>query len=42
MSKISNTLENNSFFMHLRLRRKFRGDYMEVGDSKVGIALQDC
>lgn len=40
-SKISNAQDNNSFataFMHLRLRREFKEDYMRVGESKIRIA----
>lgn len=43
-SKISGALENNSFavyFMHLRLRMEHKEDYMQVGQSKVEIRLQD-
>ena len=42
--KVSNASENISFsasFMHLKLRRKFREDYMEVGESKARIGLHD-
>lgn len=38
-NQISNALENNSFtvfFMHSKLRRECKKDYMEVGDNKVG------
>ena len=41
----SNAPENNSFiasFIHLgRLGREGKEDYMKVGESKVGIGLQD-
>ena len=43
-SKISIAPESNSFadsFMHLNLRREYKEDYMEVGESKLGIGLQD-
>lgn len=43
-SKFSDVPENNSFaaaFMPLKLRREFQEDYKEVGESKVGLALQD-
>ena len=43
-SKISNVLESNSFaasFMYLKLRRGCKKDYMEIGESQVGIRLQD-
>ena len=28
-------------FMHLKLRREFKEDYMKVGEGKVGIGLMD-
>ena len=44
-AKISDALENNSSevsFMNLKVRREHKEDYyMEVGESKVGIGLQD-
>lgn len=43
-STISNAPENNSFtvsLMHLELRRERKEDEMEVGESKVGIGLQE-
>ena len=43
-SKTSNALESNSLaasFMHLGLRRECKEDYMEVGESKTGIGLQN-
>lgn len=43
-SKLLSTVENNSCtvsFMHLRLRRKCKEDYVKVGGSKVGIGLQE-
>lgn len=43
-SKISNAPENNNFaasFMHLKLRRESKENYMEVGESKAGIGLQN-
>ena len=36
--------QNPSFavsFMHLKLRREYKEDYMKVGESKVGIGSQD-
>lgn len=29
------------FFMHIKLRRETKEDYMKVGESKAGIELQD-
>ena len=42
-SKIPNMLENSfaASFMHLKLRRESKEGYMGVGESKVGIGLQD-
>lgn len=43
-SKNSNALENDSFavpFIHLLLGREHKEDYMRVGESKIGIKLQD-
>lgn len=43
-SKISDTLENNSFVascMHLKVRRKRKEDYGEVGESQAELGLQD-
>ena len=42
-SKISNAQENNVFatsFIRFRLRRKFKGVYVEVGERKVGLGRQ--
>ena len=43
-SRISDALENNICavsFLHLKLRRGGKEDYMEVGENKAGIGLQD-
>lgn len=42
-SKISNAPKNNSFvasFMPLKLRRDCMEDYIRMGESKIGIGLQ--
>ena len=44
VSKILNALENNSLaasFMHLKWREDSEDDCTEVGESKVGIGLQE-
>ena len=43
-SKISNALKNNRFaisFMHVRLRREHKEDYLRVEGSRVSIGLED-
>lgn len=43
-SKISNAPPNNSFatsFLHLKLRRGHKEDYMETGKSKAGIGSDE-
>lgn len=44
LTEMSNALERDNFavsFMHLKIRRELKEDYMKRGESKVGTELQN-